>query len=97
MDTLLDLGPIGAEAEGAAPMAPGTRIGHVHLNVATIPDTEAFYGLLGFEERRCEPTPAPLFVAAGGYCHHHLGLNTWVGEGAPAPPAEPWASTGSRW
>ena len=26
-----------------------------------------------------------LFVAAGGY-HHHLGLNTWVGVGAPPPP-----------
>ena len=26
-----------------------------------------------------------LFVSAGGY-HHHIGLNTWAGEGAPAPP-----------
>jgi catechol 2,3-dioxygenase len=87
MDTLpLDLGPIAAEAEGAAPMAPGTRIGHVHLNVAGIPDTEAFYcGLLGFEAT-VRSYPGALFVAAGGY-HHHLGLNTWVGEGAPAPPA----------
>jgi catechol 2,3-dioxygenase len=24
-------------------------------------------------------------VSAGGY-HHHIGLNTWVGEGAPPPP-----------
>ena len=29
--------------------------------------------------------PGALFVSAGGY-HHHLGLNTWAGEGAPAPP-----------
>ena len=30
--------------------------------------------------------PSALFVAAGGY-HHHLGLNTWRGEGVgPAPP-----------
>ena len=29
--------------------------------------------------------PGALFVAAGGY-HHHLGLNTWVGVGAPPPP-----------
>ncbi len=27
-----------------------------------------------------------LFVSAGGY-HHHVGLNTWNGVGAPAPPA----------
>ena len=24
-------------------------------------------------------------MSAGGY-HHHIGLNTWAGEGAPAPP-----------
>ena len=29
--------------------------------------------------------PGALFVSAGGY-HHHLGLNTWVGVGAPPPP-----------
>ena len=87
MDTLpLDLGPIAAEAEAPAPMAQGTRIGHVHLNVAGIADTEAFYcGLLGFEAT-VRSYPGALFVAAGGY-HHHLGLNTWLGEGAPAPPA----------
>jgi catechol 2,3-dioxygenase len=27
-----------------------------------------------------------LFISAGGY-HHHLGLNTWAGVGAPSPPA----------
>jgi catechol 2,3-dioxygenase len=26
-------------------------------------------------------------MAAGGY-HHHLGLNTWAGTGAPPPPAD---------
>ena len=29
--------------------------------------------------------PGALFVASGGY-HHHVGLNTWAGEGAPPPP-----------
>ena len=29
--------------------------------------------------------PGALFVSAGGY-HHHIGLNTWAGEGLPAPP-----------
>src|SRR5215210_6617671 len=30
--------------------------------------------------------PSSLFLAAGGY-HHHLGVNTWRGEGLPpAPP-----------
>jgi catechol 2,3-dioxygenase len=86
MDTLpLDLGSVAAEASEPAPMAAGTRMGHVHLNVADIASSEGFYaGLVGFT-----PTvrgyPGALFVSAGGY-HHHLGLNTWAGEGAPPPP-----------
>ena len=27
------------------------------------------------------------FVSAGGY-HHHIGLNTWQGAGAPPPPPD---------
>lgn len=27
------------------------------------------------------------FVSAGGY-HHHIGLNTWQGRGAPPPPPD---------
>ena len=62
-----------------------TVIGHVHLHVPHLDSAEAFYcGGIGFE-----PTvrgyPGALFVAAGGY-HHHLGLNTWIGIGAPPPP-----------
>ena len=37
--------------------------------------------------------PGALFVSAGGY-HHHVGLNTWAGRGAPAPPA---GARGLRW
>jgi catechol 2,3-dioxygenase len=63
----------------------GTVMGHVHLHVPHLDTAEAFYcGQVGFE-----PTvrgyPGALFVAAGGY-HHHLGMNTWVGVGAPPPP-----------
>lgn len=66
-------------------MAPGTRIGHVHLQVATIPAAEVFYvDALGFETT-AGGYPGALFVSAGGY-HHHVGLNTWAGVGAPAPP-----------
>jgi catechol 2,3-dioxygenase len=66
-------------------MATDTRLGHMHLQVASIPAAEKFYvDVLGFE-----PTvrgyPGALFVSAGGY-HHHLGLNTWAGEDAPPPP-----------
>ncbi len=63
----------------------GTAIGHVHLQVSRLEEGEAFYcGQIGFEPivRRY---PGALFVSAGGY-HHHLGMNTWVGVGAPPPP-----------
>lgn len=66
-------------------LAADTRMGHVHLNVADLAETEHFYhGLLGFEVMMRRATGA-LFISAGGY-HHHLGLNTWDGAGAPPPP-----------
>ena len=88
MDTLpLDLASLLAE-EGADPdrMPTGTTIGHVHLNVADIAESERFYAdALGFDVT-VRGYPGALFVSAGGY-HHHLGLNVWNGEGVPAPPA----------
>ena len=73
-------------ADAGDGMAPGTQIGHVHLQVASIPAAERFYtGALGFEPT-ARGYPGALFVSAGGY-HHHVGLNIWGGEGAPAPPA----------
>jgi len=62
------------QIESSAPS--GTRIGHVHLQVADLAAAEEFYaGVLGFEVI-VRGYPGALFVAAGGY-HHHLGLNTW--------------------
>jgi catechol 2,3-dioxygenase len=67
-------------------MPTGASVGHVHLHVKDLPSAEAFYsGILGFTVM-ARYGPAALFVAAGGY-HHHLGLNTWAGVGAPPPPA----------
>lgn len=64
---------------------PRTRVGHVHLKVADIERSLAFYcGILGFEvTQRLEPDAA--FISAGGY-HHHIGLNTWESRGGPPPP-----------
>ena len=60
-------------------------IGHVHLHVSRLEEAHAFYvELLGFELTQ-RYGPSALFVAAGGY-HHHIGLNTWAGVGAPPPP-----------
>jgi catechol 2,3-dioxygenase len=88
---LLDLPDGGEDASG--PIAAGTRIGHVHLNVADLATAEEFYvGTLGFEVT-VRGYPQALFVSAGGY-HHHIGLNTWAGEGAPPPPP---GAGGLRW
>jgi catechol 2,3-dioxygenase len=67
------------------PIDPGTSIGHVHLKVADIDRSLAFYcGILGFElQTRLGDEAA--FVSAGGY-HHHIGLNTWESRGG-SPPA----------
>lgn len=62
-----------------------TVMGHVHLHVPHLDTAEAFYcDRIGFTPM-VRSYPGALFVAAGGY-HHHLGLNTWAGRGAPAPP-----------
>jgi catechol 2,3-dioxygenase len=72
-------------AESGAGLAPDTVIGHVHLHVSRLEEAHAFYvDLLGFEQTQ-RYGPSALFVAAGGY-HHHIGLNTWAGVGAPPPP-----------
>ena len=62
-----------------------TRIGHVHLKVADIERSLAFYrDLLGFEVQQMFGDSAA-FISAGGY-HHHIGLNTWESLGGSAPP-----------
>lgn len=64
---------------------PQTHIGHVHLTVSDLDRALAFYrDVLGFEVTMRYGRDA-VFLSAGGY-HHHLGLNTWAGRGAPAPP-----------
>jgi catechol 2,3-dioxygenase len=76
---------LGDERPDTTPMPADTRIGHVHLNVAELPRSETFYGEgLGLDVT-VRGYPGALFLSAGGY-HHHVGLNTWVGEGAPPPP-----------
>jgi catechol 2,3-dioxygenase len=69
----------------SAPIAAGTRIGHVHLKVADIERALKFYcGVLGFELVQKLGNQAA-FISAGGY-HHHIGLNTWESAGGEPPP-----------
>jgi catechol 2,3-dioxygenase len=83
----LDVKDLLGEADGDFDRMPaGTAMGHVHLKVASIPQTVEFYrDVLGFD-LVVERVPQAAFLSAGGY-HHHLGANTWESAGAPAPPA----------
>jgi len=86
-----DMEGVLAELKGNEPVwngfHPATIMGHIHLHVAHIPAAEHFYtDVLGFDLMVRYGGQAS-FIAAGGY-HHHMGLNTWAGVGAPPPPAD---------
>ncbi len=67
-------------------LVPGTTMGHMHLRVAFLEDSVAFYrDVLGFDLTARYGRSAA-FLAAGGY-HHHIAVNVWAGVGAPRPPA----------
>jgi catechol 2,3-dioxygenase len=84
----LDMVSLMAMVEGAEPLAQAPSdlsVGHLHLHVGDIEGALEFWrDLIGFEVMTRLPSAA--FVSAGGY-HHHLGLNTWRGEGVPPMPA----------
>jgi catechol 2,3-dioxygenase len=91
MTTLpLDVGSLMAELPDPASerfdvLPDGTVMGHVHLKVAAIPETVAFYrDVIGFD-LMAQLGEQAAFLAAGGY-HHHIGANTWESAGAPPPP-----------
>lgn len=83
MDTRpLDTDAIADLGRGRRAVPDETTVGHVHLEVSSLPAAHAFYvDGLGLGVRQ-EWSDAALFVAAGDY-HHHVGLNTWNGRTAP--------------
>jgi catechol 2,3-dioxygenase len=62
---------------------PGdTIMGHIHLHVSDLKAAEEFYVKgLGFNIA-AEYGGQALFLSTGNY-HHHIGINTWNGIGAP--------------
>ncbi len=74
--------PLKAPFDG---LPAGTTMGHVHLCVADLRQTIAFYrDVLGFALMASLGGQAA-FLSAGGY-HHHLGANTWESNRAGQPP-----------
>jgi catechol 2,3-dioxygenase len=85
----LDVDSILAESAPTSQEPPAdhltARVGHIHLHVSNLSEAEAFYAdALGFKRQQRYGRSA-LFFGAGGY-HHHVGVNTWAGEGAPPAP-----------
>ncbi|MFN2471797.1 MAG: VOC family protein [Gaiellaceae bacterium] len=76
--------PASSQGLSSVPIDPRVDIGHVHLKVADIERSLAFYvGILGFEVQQRWGDEAA-FISAGGY-HHHIGLNTWESKGGSPP------------
>ena len=60
-----------------------TIIGHIHLHVSNIPETEEFYrDLLGLDVMM--NIGSATFMSYDGY-HHHIGANIWAGRTPPPP------------
>ena len=60
--------------------APGTVLGHMHLNVSDLDQSQAFYESMGME-LMAEAGHVMRFMSWDGY-HHHLGINVLEGRGA---------------
>jgi len=59
-------------------------MGHVHLSVSSLQKARSFYmDTIGFN-LAMDTVPKALFVGSANY-HHHLGLNTWMGDKLPSP------------
>jgi catechol 2,3-dioxygenase len=80
------LGELGdPEREAFEGLPAGTTMGHVHLQVSSVPEAVGFYrDVLGFGLTATYGAQAA-FLSAGGY-HHHVGANTWNSLGAGPPP-----------
>lgn len=64
-------------------MPEDTLMGHIHLHVAQLVETEKFY-VEGLGFNIVTRFPGALFASTNGY-HHHIGLNIWNGVGAKCP------------
>lgn len=91
MDTNpLKIDELRVEREWESDLPPGSDLGHVHLEVTSLPRAREFYvDTLGLRITQ-EFEEMGLFLAANDY-HHHLGLNTWHNR------SEPVAGRGIDW
>ncbi|HEX2295370.1 MAG TPA: VOC family protein [Actinomycetota bacterium] len=69
----------GGDAVGE-PAAPGTDMGHVHLQVSDVDATARFYTQEIGLDLTARMGAEAAFLSSNGY-HHHLGANTWRSRG----------------
>ncbi len=87
----LDVNSLLGDLESSTPvnaiLPHATKIGHMHLHVRNVDEAVFFYrDALGFNLIQRYGSSAA-FLAAGDY-HHHIGINTWAGLGAPPKPED---------
>lgn len=79
-------GHLEPDDDAGLPMPAKTRIGHFHLHVSHLRESVRFFHeVMGFDLMGMDEKIRMGMVSAGQY-HHHIGLNTWKGEGAPPAP-----------
>ena len=72
------------ENETFTSLPVGTTLGHLHLSVSSLENARKFYiDAIGFDVA-FDKLPRALFAGSMNY-HHHLGLNTWMGDNKPSP------------
>ncbi|HXB04447.1 MAG TPA: VOC family protein [Candidatus Acidoferrum sp.] len=79
MDSIqLDVERLANDAEGDwSGFPPTTRLGHVHLSVADLDRSQAWYEQMGMAVTAT--IPGAKFMSWDHY-HHHIGLNVWAGR-----------------
>lgn len=76
-------GVIGAMVKIYDSIPAGSKMGHVHLTVHDLVETQQFYeNVLGIS-LKSDFFGQAKFFAAGNY-HHHIGSNMWAGKHLPA-------------
>lgn len=76
-------GVIGAMSKIYDGIPAGSKMGHVHLTVHDLAETQQFYeNVLGIS-LKSDFFGQAKFFAAGNY-HHHIGSNMWAGKQLPA-------------
>lgn len=84
----LNFNSILAEADGGWNGLPqGTMIGHIHLSVADIAQSEQFYTNVLDYNVVARYGKQALFISTGNY-HHHIGLNTWHSANGSKPSSQ---------